>query len=176
MASSKLAKLAGICRIGCWLFIVAIPVVMLWYLFGPAGSDMLLAGLNQTIRVDRVAPWQWVCVKLVALLPSIILIAGIFTLQKTFAAFQRGTYFSLSNVNNIKRLSVYLLINAILSPLVYTLSLLIFSVSQLPGEKILSFRFGSPEIKMIFIAMIFWVIAWVIEQGESIEHENRQFI
>ena len=176
MTLSNLSRLAGMCRIGCWLYIVSAPLVMIWYLFGSSGNAMIIAALDHPLRFDRVASWQWLWVKLVTILPSLILIAGVFALEKTFAAFQRGTYFSLTNVNYIKRFSVYLLLNAILSSLVFTLALLILSISQSPGEKILSFRFGSAEIKMIFIAAAFWLIAWVIEQGEAIEQENRQFI
>lgn len=162
---------------GCTAFLIVVPLAALYFLFDlQAFAALTKENIGLAIRWNTVVDWQWYALWGVTLLYLTIGLAGLHFLRRPFTNFARGELFNLANSRDLRRFSILLLVQALAKPLHFALSSILLSANHGAGNKMLSISFGSTEVRMIAIALVFWVMSNLLIEGGRLQAENRQFV
>ena len=161
----------------CTALLVVVPLGALYFLVS-IHDFAALARRNIGLPIDwgTVVDWQWYALWSVTSLYLTIGLIGLYFLRRPFANFARGELFNLANSRDLRRFSILLLVQALAKPLHFALSSLLLSANHGPGEKMLSISVGSGEVRMIALALIFWIVSNLLIEGGNLQAENRQFV
>lgn len=162
---------------GCIAWLIALPLGALYFLFSMHEfAELSKNNIALAIEWHTVDTWQWYSLWSITMLYLAIGMAGLYFLRRPFANFSRGQLFNLANSRDLHRFSLLLFIQAFAKPLIFALSGVLLSWNHGAGNKMLSVTFGSSEIKMIAIAIIFWVMSNLLIEAGKLQAENRQFV
>lgn len=92
-------------------------------------------------------------------------------LKGLFGCYAKGQIFTADNTAYIRRTAMAFLGIAFMSILVNTASILVLTANNLPGQKLLSVSFGTPQISDILTGMILVVIAWIMNEGQKLKED-----
>ncbi len=92
-------------------------------------------------------------------------------LKGLFGCYAKGQIFTSENTAYIRRTAMAFLGIAFMSILVKTASILVLTLNNPPGQKLLSVSFGTPQISDILTGMILVVIAWIMDEGQKLKEE-----
>ena len=163
-----------------WLCLIALivqPLAAIWLLFNlDTFAEIILRNLNLAIIWPSVENQQIVLAWIVSVINMSIGLIGLFFLRRSFKNFSKGKLFDLKNTRDLRRFSIFVLLQGLISPIYYTFLSVILSWNHPEGEKMLSFMFGSNEFRSIALALIFWVICDLLVEAEKLKNENQQFI
>lgn len=170
----QLSRIVALC---CMAAIIAVPVTAIYLLF----NIELFASMAKT---SMAVPIQWQTVSKIQLYSLWLLtafymaigLAGLYFLRRAFANFAKGQLFNHSNSRDLRLFSIFLLAQALAQPLLSSISSVLLSINHPAGQKILSVSFGSNEVKVIVLAMIFWIMSDLLVRGSKLENENKLFI
>ncbi len=162
---------------GCTLVLYVTPLVALYFLLNiDLFYNLAKNNLHLAIQWSTVSQIQLYSLWFFTVLSLAVSLMGIYFLRRAFTHFSKGEFFTISNSRDLRKFSIFLLIQAVISPLHFTISSLLLSINHPAGEKILAISFGSNEIKIIILAIIFWVISDLLVKANILENENKQFI
>ncbi len=172
--TQKLAALvAGLCVI--WL--VALPIAAVYLLIDIEQFGLLAKeNLKMPIQWFTVGKGQWFGLWTVTAMYLGVGYLGTWYLYQAFRSFARGAWFDEGNSRHLRRYAGLLMLQAILSPLHFSLASVILSINHPPGQKLLSVLAGSKELTMIAAGLILWVLADLLVKGIRADAENRQFV
>lgn len=161
----------------CTALLILVPFAALFFLFDLGSFRHLVRnsfGLAIQWRTVSDAQWygMWV---LMAFYVSIGL-AGLYFLRRAFANFANGELFNMDNSRDLRRFSILLLVQAIVTPLHFAASSVLLSLNHPAGQKMLSISFGSNEMRAIGVALVLWVMSNLLVEGCKLQTENRQFV
>lgn len=162
---------------GCSAILISMPIAAIYFAFN---LDLLISVAKQNLRLNiqwhtvtrGQAYWLW-ALTVLSVVP--ICIAIVF-LRRAFASFANGDFFNLSNSRSLRYFSLYLFIQAIARPLHFSISSLVLSANHPAGQKLFAISFGSNEIILMALAILFWVLSDLLVQACSIDSENKQFV
>lgn len=161
----------------CLFTLVTLPLAAIWLLFN---LDLLAEIAQRNIRLpiiwETVENWQLLTLWLVSAAYISIGLLGIFYLRRSFLNFSKGQYFNIANTRDLRRFSICILIQGMVTPVYYSCLSVLLSWQHPPGQKMLSIMFGSNEIRTIGLALIFWVVSNLLVEAEKLKNENQQFI
>ena len=162
---------------GCSVLSILLPVAALFFLIDLSSFEQLVRNsIGLPVQWQTVSNGQWYGLwALMALYVSIGLV-GLYFLRRAFANFANGELFNLVNSRDLRRFSILLLVQAIVTPLHYALSSVLLSLNHPAGEKMLSISFGSNEMRTIGVALVLWVMSNLLVEGSKLQTENRQFV
>ncbi|MEO1245951.1 MAG: DUF2975 domain-containing protein [Pseudomonadota bacterium] len=161
----------------CTALLIAIPLAALYFLLSIHAFAALAANnLGLAIEWDTVVSWQWYALWGVTFVYMAIGLAGLYFLRRPFANFARGELFNLANSRDLHRFSILLFLQALAKPVHFALSSVLLSANHGAGNKMLSISFGSSEVRMIALALVFWVVSNLLIEGGKLQAENRQFV
>ena len=161
----------------CAVFLVFLPVMALYLLFNLEFFAVLAAkNLALPIIWASVSQQQWLFMWFLSVLHLSLAWLGVYFLRKAFARFSRGEFFNQSNCKCLRLFAIFLLLQSLMSPFLNAIYSVLLSWNHPPGEKLLVLSYGSPDIKLIALAMIFWVISDLLVRATNIDRENKQFI
>lgn len=162
---------------GCAALLAAVPLTVLYFLVDlQAFAALTQKTVGLAIEWGTVVDWQWYALWGVTVLYLAIGLAGLYFLRRPFANFARGELFNLANSRDLHRFSILLLVQALAKPVHFALSSLLLSANHGAGNKMLSISFGSGEVRMIAVALVFWVMSNLLIEGGKLQAENRQFV
>lgn len=110
---------------------------------------------------------------LMSLLPLSALIYGLFNIRKLFSFYREGMIFSLAHVDIFKNTAKALMLWVVLSIMYESVKSVLFSVGNPPGARMLHIGFSSPEITVLLVGAIIFVIARVMDEGRRLAEENQ---
>lgn len=128
------------------------------------------------IRWESVTSTQWYGLWFLTVIFKSIGLIGLFYLYRAFAKFAKGEFFNLVNSKNLRVFSIFLFIQALANPLLFTLSSILLSWNHPPMQKMVSVSVGSNELSIVVLAMILWVISDLLVKGYELKSENNQFV
>lgn len=97
-----------------------------------------------------------------------------YALHKLFGNYAKGEIFINENVNIYKNLGRILFINGLLCiPLYDSLMVLAATINNVPGKRMLSIGFGSPNLEAVLLGFVVMVISWVMSQANDLTHEQQ---
>lgn len=162
---------------GCTALLIVTPLAALYFAVDlQAFAALTRTNIGLAIEWDTVVDWQWYALWGITLLYIAIGMAGLYFLRRPFANFARGELFNLTNSRDLHRFSILLLVQALVKPLHFALSSVVLSANHGAGNEMLSVSFGSGELRMIAIALVFWVMSNLLVEGGRLQAENRQFV
>lgn len=139
-------------------------------------KEVAQANLKLPIHWATVKQWQWYVLWCLTAAFLAIGLFGMYYLHCAFKKISTGELFNLINSLNIRRFSILLFVQTAVKPVYFGLVSVILSINHPKGEKMLLISFGSQEITMLALAMIFWVVSDVLVSGCKLQTENRQFV
>ncbi len=161
----------------CNAVIMIVPAFALYFLWDINSlADLARANLNLSIHWATVESWQWYSLWILTAVYISIGLVGLYFLRRPFQNFANGEFFNLINSLHLKRFSILLFVQAIATPLYFSLSSILLSLNHPDGQKMLSVSFGGNEIKSIVLGMIFWVLSNLLVEAAKLQTENRQFV
>ncbi len=105
-----------------------------------------------------------------------LLVYALYRLWRLFGVYRLGQIFSAEAVEHLYRFARALLLYAVLSIPGETLLVLALTISNPPGERLLSFGVNLFEISMLVLGGAFLVISWVMREAGRMAEENAQII
>ena len=139
-------------------------------------AEIAQTNLRMPIYWTTVKAWQWYLLWASTTAFLAIGLFGLYFLHCAFKKISTGELFNLANSLNIRRFAILLFVQTAAKPIYLSFTSVILSLNHPKGEKMLSLTFGSQELTMLALAMIFWVVSDVLVAGCKLQAENRQFI
>ena len=162
---------------GCTALLSAFLLIALYCLANiDEFAEFTQKSIGLPIAWSTVVSWQWFALWITTFLYMAIGMAGLYFLRRPFAHFARGELFNLANSRNLQRFSILILVQAIAKPIHFALSSVILSANHGAGNKMLSISVGSNEVRMIAVAIVFWVVSNLLIEGCKLQSENQQFV
>jgi hypothetical protein len=114
----------------------------------------------------------------VAILSAILevtpLVLGVLFLKSIFKAYRAGKIFSAHNARYYRRIGILLELDALLiKPLSSMLMVLALTLSNPPGQRLISITFTEFSFLEIFSGLIVMVISWVMLEGLRLQEEQK---
>jgi len=161
----------------CMLVILLTPIMSLYYLVDlEAFRHLLTKSAALPIYWETVKSWQLVSVWFATLLYFLPGFFGLIFLRKAFLNFATGEFFNHLNSRALRWFSVLLMSQVILKPIHFAICSVLLSWNHPIGEKMLSLKFGTSDLKVLFIAFVLWVLSDLLVASCAIDHENKQFV
>ncbi|MFW5735408.1 MAG: DUF2975 domain-containing protein [Oceanidesulfovibrio sp.] len=165
-----------------WVFVVglaAAPILtalVFWkldWVLGQYGADVVLpydAGPDITPGpVTTVTKWLGFGVSAV---PLALTCAMLWNLARLFGGYARHEVFTTQSVRRIRRVGVLLLVRELLSPFVGAAMTIALTLSNPPGQRMVSVGLESSNITMLVTALMIIVVAQIMDQARELHEES----
>ncbi len=152
-------------------------IYVLWLLSfdQPAFADLVKANMFEEIpmTVSRTAVTALILLGTVNLW---IAFSGLSAVWHLFDGFERGDVFSARSGGLLRKAGVAALIGAASIVLSRTLAVLIVTLGNPPGQKVLLVVFGTSEVFLLLVSVLLLVMGHIIRLAADIDAENRSFV
>lgn len=109
-----------------------------------------------------------------ATLSTMLLSMFIFwSLRGLFGLFEKGEIFTQNTIKSFRSIGFAYLGITIAQPIEGALLSLILTSNNPVGEKVLAVSLGSPQLYDFVTALVFIVIAWVMQEGQKLDEEKQ---
>lgn len=136
----------------------------------PVGGDLCLG------RPDGLPLWQRGLGFAIGLLPAGVAAFGLLALYRLFRLYAEGTVFSQGNTRALRRFAAAVFGYALAQPLSHTLTVLLLTAGNPPGQRHLSIQLSDGELAALFLGALFLVIAWVMDEAREIAEDQAQIV
>jgi hypothetical protein len=106
------------------------------------------------------------------LIPDAFSIAALFYLANLFKLYGQMEFFGPANIRYIKKMGVALFVQQMVFPIYSALYSLILTISNPPGQRMISTGFGSTQIKLIVLSLIIFLLARIMEEGRHLQEKQ----
>lgn len=173
----RLVRFAGVLR---WLLLAAAAAIPLAVaLVAALAPDWVLnqAGMAG-LPVERALaePWRLRAAFVVGVVPGLVVVWGMVRLATLFERIARGEVFSEAGARALRDFALAVLVQAALKPVAHTLSVLVLTIANPPGQRQLAIALGSDDVAAVLIGLVFLAVAWVLREGRRIADENALMI
>ena len=181
----SLQKIKNVSRIGSFIvttFLIMLPLFYIakWILIDHAIIKQL--GICFEIK----GPSEWIKPWMIAWTPQLKLLGcsadlighlplwlGFFVLKFIFSNYRNGAVFIEANVRYYQYLGWLFLINAIvIKPIFDALMILVVTLHNPPGQRMLSIGFGTTNVQDILWGGFVMIIAWVMLEANRLQEEQ----
>jgi len=127
-----------------------------------------------TVKTPLLA-WQRVAGGLIWMLPIGCQMAALWQSRKCFQLFASGLIFVLEAVRCLRRFAAWILASIVADNVAHVALAAVLVASAEPAERHLVIGLGVESNTLLFIGMV-WLMAAVIDHGQSIAEENANFV
>lgn len=131
--------------------------------FIPKGTEIL----HPITRTDAFLGF------LIGLLPTTIGMIIIYFLIKLFKLYEQGKIFTLSNVEYLRKIGTFMLINEGAGFIYDALITFVLTMHNPKGHWVSSFTFSNYDLYAIFTAIMVIVISWIMAEGCKLNEEQQ---
>jgi hypothetical protein len=110
------------------------------------------------------------------LIPCTFFVISLYIMLKLFKRFERLEFFTKTTVRYIRQTGFVLVIKLLIHPFYIALHSFILSLPNPPGQRVVVLAYGPNEIKMLFLAFIVFLAAYIMEEGRHLYEENSMTI
>ena len=161
----------------CLCVLVVVPVIGLFYLVRLEHFvEFIQSTVGLPIQWSTVTSAQWYGLWVIMAVYVSIGLVGLYFLRRAFVNFAQGELFNRANSRDLRRFSIFLLVQAVSTPVHILLSSVLLSLNHPAGQKMLSIGFGSNEFKAIGVALVLWVLSDLLVEACNLDAENKQFV
>ena len=108
----------------------------------------------------------------VVMIPTAVVMSGVFYLMRLFKLYEQGQIFRLANVRCYRNLSRVLLWWFAAGIVHKSLLSVALTLHNPPGRRILTLELGSSDLTALLVGGILAIIAWVMEEGRKLQEEQ----
>ncbi|SIO15331.1 DUF2975 domain-containing protein [Vannielia litorea] len=160
------------------LTILAMVVLVAALVFGIA-----LAGLPDELRRaaalapdTALAPLHRAAVAASGAIPSLALLYVLSQMARLFGRYAGGETLSHHCAGHIRRIGAGLLVAVALDLVARPLQVLLASLANPPGERVLSLSLGTADLGQVLAGGLMVVIGWAMGEAALVAEENRGFV
>jgi len=128
---------------------------------------------HHPVTVDTRALWSGA---LLSLLPLGVGLATLWQLWRLFGEYAAGRVFGRRAQRHLKRFAVGVLLLAALAPLMHTLLVLVLTLGNPPGQRLVSLGFSSDDYARLLLGAVLLAIARVMEQAVEVAEDHAGFV
>ena len=125
---------------------------------------------------DNIELWQWLAGIALTALPMLALVIALKYLSQLMQEFAQGRYFSLPAIDNLYRFSTWLLASTVLKIVIVPFLSVALTINNPVGERSLVVSIEGDNLYVALIAVVFFVITRILQEGRRIDMENAEFI
>lgn len=168
---SWLSQLLGVgvfvlaCALPLLVFVSIVTMTDQQIIKGVLGTHVGEVALSQGVRLAVVGA---------ALLPALILSAGLFALRPALFEMRSGRPFAGAAFNSLRRFAGALVAGTLLKIAIVPFLSVVISHSMTEGRLVLSLSFV--DVQFLVFAALIWLLAWVMAEGHALASENAQFV
>lgn len=160
-----------------WVTLIALPLVLAWSLATGAAAPERLAGAFPSVTLaEAPGPWLAWSVALVGLLPWVPVIGALWSLQALFSLYRRGRSLTRDAAERIGVIGVLLMAVAVLGVAAHTAQLLLLTLGNPPGQRVLAIGIDSSDIGFLLAGGLLVVIGRAMTEAARAVDENRGFV
>ena len=159
----------------------------LWFLFEPcsdwipgaSGEGLSPEGLRADLcaaATDGVPLLKRLGGFAIAMIPATAAIVGLMALRRLFRLYAAGAVFTHANTRALRQFSACVLAYALARPLAYSLTVLLMTFDNPPGQRHFAVQMSSGELTALFLGILFLAIAWVMDEAREIAEEQAQIV
>ena len=173
----RIQRLSLVMQWLCWLAIVVAPtlVIGIWVNFQDLASLIIDPG-TINYQAEHIGPINLLLGCAISMIPTGILIYGLFRLKALFLLYQQAKFYTEANIKHLRAFATALFAKALITPITGALISVVITMNNPPGQRSLSIGFGSNEIAAGFIAAVFMIIASIMIEGRKIAEENAEIV
>lgn len=174
----RVAQVSRVMKLCCTLGIIGIPlfyaawwaIFNLWAPLDPDFADIAPERFPLPLGTLVVG-------FLITMLPGGIAMFAVWRLRALFGLYARGLVFTAANARCLRDYAIALMASAVANPIAKSLLWVALTYGNPPeAERIVTFGFGSSEIKTLFLGFVFLVIAWVMDAGRELAEDQAQIV
>ena len=112
----------------------------------------------------------------IAMLPAAAGIYGLLALHRLFRLYAAGQVFTRANTRALRQFSGAVLAYALARPLAYSLTVLLMTYDNPPGQRHLAIQMSDGEVTALFLGVLFLAIAWVMDEARELAEDQAQIV
>ncbi|MCG8641653.1 MAG: DUF2975 domain-containing protein [Desulfobacterales bacterium] len=156
------------------ILILPLYYTLYWAFINHLPATLITVNTNATSSATHPLSIQLQAIGfVVSLFPLSALTYGLLNIRKLFSFYKKGVIFSYEHVNIFKKTSKALLFWVFFSIVYESAKSVLFTLGNPPGQRVFSVGISSPEITILVVAGIVFVIAWVMDEGRILTEESR---
>lgn len=106
------------------------------------------------------------------LIPTSVVMVGLYLLYKVFRNYESGIIFSVENARYYRKLAFVVFAKCGADIIYTTLSALAFTFQAPQGQRMGIIGFGTSELALIFVGSIILLISWVMQEAKNISEDQ----
>jgi hypothetical protein len=161
----------------CYTAIFAIPAVLAlaWWQF-----DWLVSNAPEFRHVpfnpESIGAGTRLLGFTVSMLPASFLLCGLYRLARVFRSFSEGAIFTPGTIAGIRTFALMVVLSALARPVATAMLSVVLTMNNPPGERALAITIGSGHLEAVFVGLVFFVIAHLMQEGQRLAEDNAQII
>lgn len=176
-SAARLRRISRMMVVACWVLLVALPVALLGY--WATAPDALLAQhahLSPQALQAPIGTGQRAAAGALMAVPLVLLLAGIAQARQCFAMFARGEVFTRDATSRLRRFAGWVAWAALAAIVAEAAASVVLTLGNPAGQRHLAIGIGSNQVFTLFVAGLVWLMAAVIDEGQSLAAENAGFV
>jgi len=173
----RIQRISRVMRLFCTIAIPAIPLTLalMWFnfeLWGRTHPEIIGFGpLPQPMPAMSL-----ILGFVVSMIPGSLAVYAVLRLRQLFDFYTRGLIFTAENIRCLRGFALATLGIALVKPMAGALMSVVLTMTNPPGQRMLSVSFGSSELTTLFVGCVFLIIAWIMDEGRELAEEQAQIV
>jgi len=175
---NKIQRVSKVLRIVFQIAFVLWPLVLAihWYFaIGHTSTNLLFNFIPEGI-IHPISRIEALLGFLIGLIPITIEMTIIYFLTKLFKLYEQGKTFTLSNVEYLHKIGIWMLIKQAVGFFYDALLTFVLSIHNPPGHHFAAFTFSNYDVYNIVIAIMVIVISWIMAEGCKLQEEQKYIV
>ena len=175
----KIALVSKILQVVFWIALISLPIltVLFWFYFEDLkafGFSDRFGGIDlNSLPLQLPLPLSARFFAMAAsALPLAVDMVIVYLLIKLFNLYARGKIFTANNVRLIRWIGYTILIGQAISPVHQALLTLALTISNPPGQRMISIGLDNQNLFAIVSAVIIILVAWIMDEGRRLQEEQ----
>jgi uncharacterized membrane protein len=152
-----------------FLILTPIMVILSW---SNNNFHQFFSVVNWEIDINALPLDSKIYAILISLIPSSLWMAALYYLSKLFKHFEDNKLFSVANVYYLKKVGLFLFLEAIISLLTVPALSIITTMHNGVGNRELRLAISTNDIYNIAVAGVVMICAWVMYEGFKLKQEH----
>ena len=178
--SRKIRKLSRFLRYCCIFGMIAAPLLNAFYwihdgfriFYFEKTKWMVKFADAPYLSIEELSQWLKIEGFLTDLIPYFFFLTIMLIMTRLFTRFEKLDFFSSYTVKYIRQIGLVLVLSLIAHPFYVALHSYVLSLPNSLGQRVVVFAYGPNEIKILFLALIAFLAARIMEEGRRIYEEN----
>ena len=174
MSLSVPPRVRLVCRVMKVVCVVAAPTLPIFaalaviYPFELTGSTYFLSAAPSPILA--------VISGIILATPMLVVAFGLLRLSASFRDYARGDVFTRVNAARLRGFGTALLLAALLKPVATTIAVLVLTMGNPPGQRILQIGVGTDELTLAALGAGIAVVGWVMSEAARLVADAEQIV